>query len=201
MERFVFRPWGVNGGRPGEKARVVLNMGTPDERELGKLDILHAEPGDVVTIMTPGGGGYGDPLDRPPSAVLEDVRLGYIGAGPAERDYGVVIAGEAVDAAATEAARTRLRAARGPAPAFDFGPEREAWDQVFDDASMLALNTLLMCLGPAAAAPRRRALFERVVPALRALGNTPMHEAIGDIAAARVRLGEELERLRAELPG
>ncbi len=199
MERFVFRPWGLAGGRPGEKARVVVNAGTAAERELGKLDIFYAEPGDVVTIMTPGGGGYGDPLDRPAESVRTDVLLGYIGAGAARRDYGVVTDGEAVDEAATIAERARLRASRGAPRPFDFGPERDAWDAVFDDASMLALNALLMPLGPSRRSARRRALFEAVVPALCALGHTPMHEAIGDTGAARARLATELDCLRAEM--
>jgi N-methylhydantoinase B len=66
--------------------------------------------GDVITVRTPGGGGYGDPLERDPALVLRDVVRGYIGAGDAERDYAIVIAGEppVVDRAMTD----RLRASR-----------------------------------------------------------------------------------------
>ena len=78
MERFMFRPWGMAGGRPGAKARVVLNLGTPQERELGKLDIFHPKPGDVVTIRTPGGGGYGPARERAAAAIEADRADGYL---------------------------------------------------------------------------------------------------------------------------
>ncbi len=53
MERFVFRPWGTAGGKPAQKARVVVNPGTNREVELGKLDVFYPEPGDVITIRHP----------------------------------------------------------------------------------------------------------------------------------------------------
>ncbi|WP_210485646.1 hydantoinase B/oxoprolinase family protein [Microvirga antarctica] len=199
MERFVFRPWGMAGGRPGEKARVVVNRGTPEERELGKLDIFYPQPGDIVTIMTPGGGGYGDPLDRPAEQVLSDVLLGYISLACARDDYGVVIADEELDRGATTALRATLRTDRGAVPAFDFGPERSAWDAVFDDATMTDINALLMRLGSNARPQRRRELFERVVPRLPQVGLLPMHEAIGDIPEAQARAQAELARLRSEI--
>jgi N-methylhydantoinase B len=199
MERFVFRPWGMAGGQPGEKARVVLNLGMPDESELGKLDILHPKPGDIVTIMTPGGGGYGDPLERLADDVLNDVSLGYVSLAVARRDYGVVIVAGKVDNAATEDARQSIRHTRGALPAFDFGPERTAWDAVFDDASMCELNALLMLLGPSHRPLRRREIFENVVPGLPTMGTRPIHEVIGCIDAARARLADEIARLRNDL--
>ena len=201
MERFVFRPWGMQGGRPGEKARVVLNLGQPGERELGKLDIFHPEPGDVVTIMTPGGGGYGNPLERDVASVRADVELGYVSAEAARAEYGVVIADGVPDVAATEALRATMRRERGEAAAFDFGPERTAWDAVFDDGAMLEANALLMQFGPSQRPLRRRAFFEAVVPGLAEVGPVPMHEVIGSIPAARQRLARELERLRADVAG
>ena len=55
-------------------------------------------------------GGYGDPLERDPARVLDDVLDGLISAETAERDYGVVIvAGSHVDAVATESARAARR--------------------------------------------------------------------------------------------
>lgn len=201
MERFVFRPWGMAGGRPGDKARVVVNLGTPRERELGKLDLFEPEPGDVVTIMTPGGGGYGDPLERPAEAVARDVRLGYVGREAAERDYGVVVGEAGADHEATRRLRARLAAERGPVPDFDFGPERDAWERIFDDASMTRLNALLMRLGAGVRAGRRRRLFEQVVPGLAGVGTTPLHEAVGDVEAARARLAAALAALEHDLAG
>lgn len=74
--------------------------------------------GDVVEVATGGGGGYGDPLERDPERVLEDVRDGYISAATAESAFGIVVVGEAgdrqVDREATEAARREMRDSRGP---------------------------------------------------------------------------------------
>ena len=127
MERFVFRPWGLAGGQPGATARVIVNVGTADERDVGKLDMFVARAGDVVTIMTPGGGGFGDPLERPAAQVRADVLSGYISETAAERDYGVVLADNAVDEVATHARRASIRATRPALRRFEFGPERDAW--------------------------------------------------------------------------
>ncbi len=65
-------------------------------------------------VRTPGGGGYGDPLERDPARVRRDVARGYFTAEDAERDYGVVLHGAplAVDATATARARAARRARR-----------------------------------------------------------------------------------------
>ncbi len=49
------------------------------------------EEGDVFVVKTPGGGGYGDPLKRPPTLVLQDVKNGLVSLNTARRDYGIVI--------------------------------------------------------------------------------------------------------------
>ena len=78
LERYVFRPFGLMGGKPGAPARVVQNLGRDDERELGKISMIEPSPGDTVTLMSAGGGGYGDPFERPTEAVLRDVRAGFV---------------------------------------------------------------------------------------------------------------------------
>jgi N-methylhydantoinase B len=45
--------------------------------------------GEIVRIMTGGGGGYGPPADRAPDAVRHDVREGYVSRDAARRDYGI----------------------------------------------------------------------------------------------------------------
>ena len=52
-------------------------------------------------VQTPGGGGYGDGFQRDPELVLRDVRMGYYSLEQAQQLFGVVIKGDAVDAAAT----------------------------------------------------------------------------------------------------
>ncbi len=65
----------------------------------------------MFRLDTPGGGGYGDPLARPPERVLADVREGLVSAEAAERDYGVVLTADKqkVDEAATAEKRVMLR--------------------------------------------------------------------------------------------
>ena len=56
-----------------------------------KVSGIPLKRGDVVTIETSGGGGYGDPFERDPEYVLADVRSGYVSLEAARRDYGVVV--------------------------------------------------------------------------------------------------------------
>jgi N-methylhydantoinase B len=89
-----------------------------------------AEPvraGEVVRIRTTGGGGWGDPLDRPVADVLRDVLHGKVSESGAAEDYGVVVSpvddGWAADEPATAAARAAMAAARPERePFFDRGP-------------------------------------------------------------------------------
>jgi N-methylhydantoinase B len=70
---------------------------------------------DALYVRWNGGGGYGDPLDREPEAVLSDCRAGLVTRAVARDVYGVVMSDDmgAIDAAATERARQSLAAARG----------------------------------------------------------------------------------------
>jgi N-methylhydantoinase B len=62
--------------------------------------------GARVRLETPGGGGWGDPKARDPARVARDVRLGYVTAEAARRDYAVAVAADGtVDTAATKALR------------------------------------------------------------------------------------------------
>ena len=69
-----------------------------------KLARYKAQPGDVITVASPGGGGFGDPLERDLTAVERDLNLGYISREAAEREFGVV-----VDGVTTLAGRSRYR--------------------------------------------------------------------------------------------
>jgi N-methylhydantoinase B len=55
----------------------------------GKLDNELMKPGDVLVIESGGGGGYGDPHERPRATVADDVRNGYVTPEAALRDYGL----------------------------------------------------------------------------------------------------------------
>jgi N-methylhydantoinase B len=58
---------------------------------LSKDQDIELKSGDRVRVRTPGGGGYGDPFQRHPSSVLEDVRLGYYSVEQACNLFGVII--------------------------------------------------------------------------------------------------------------
>ena len=72
---------------------MSLNPGRPDMRVLNNIDTFTAGPGDIVSIVSPGGGGRGDPLDREPERVLRDVICNYVAIADAEAEYGVVLTG------------------------------------------------------------------------------------------------------------
>ena len=127
-DRSILSCWGVAGGRAGRPFSVTVDPGGPHEREVDAL--AAAEPvaiGELIRIRTTGGGGWGDPLDRPVDEVLRDLRWGKVSMAGARADYGVVVTGEAddpvLDEPATAALRDELRSARaGDEPFFDRGP-------------------------------------------------------------------------------
>lgn len=101
-----FRPWGFLGGKEGSPAKVELvHAGGGVEDLPSKIPYRYLAKGDRVVAYGPCGGGYGDPAKRDPSAVLDDVLDGLIGVEVARADYAVVIAGNAVDEAATRRLR------------------------------------------------------------------------------------------------
>ena len=112
QDNILFPPAGVNGGHAGRPGRCVVNPGRPDERRLAPMsDGNVIRKGDVVRLFTSGGGGWGDPLDRPAERVRRDVAGGFVSRESAREDYGVVLdARGLVDAAATEDLRAAKRA-------------------------------------------------------------------------------------------
>ena len=116
-DRRRFRPYGLYGGHAGRPSRNVLN---PDKeaRLLDSKLTMHLRRGDVFRHELPGGGGWGDPLDRDPSNVLSDVRNEYISVDGANCDYGVVIDTSTwiVDLVATQNLRESRRRSRGETP-------------------------------------------------------------------------------------
>ncbi|MDZ4311755.1 MAG: hydantoinase B/oxoprolinase family protein [Cypionkella sp.] len=97
------------------------------DEKVGRLELVegaHSEtirenvikvikPGDRITNMNPGGGGYGDPMDRAVEKVVWDIKNGLVSVKGAEADYGVIVSDAeslTVDMAATETLRARRRA-------------------------------------------------------------------------------------------
>ncbi|WP_137391500.1 hydantoinase B/oxoprolinase family protein [Rhodoligotrophos defluvii] len=160
MERYIFPPAGRLGGLPGATGYTMLNPGGNNAQDIGKIDVLHLDAGDRLLIGTQGGGGFGDPLERPPARVLEDVLNGLVREEHAFRDYGVRIANGALDEAATTAERARRRNARNgnPLPEFTFGPARDRHDATWTNELYEALDQAIAPLPPLA----RQLMYQRL---------------------------------------
>jgi N-methylhydantoinase B len=99
-------PYGLDGGEPGAPSSNVIDSG-------GVVEVLPTMPmrastlqrGDRFTHVAAGGGGFGDPFERDPAAVLEDVLDGKVSVEAARERYGVVISDAAVDVESTHALR------------------------------------------------------------------------------------------------
>ncbi|WP_339948074.1 hydantoinase B/oxoprolinase family protein [uncultured Albimonas sp.] len=123
-------PFGVAGGAAAAPNHVRLTLDgrewTPPMRS--KAEKLRFRAGDALHLGSPGGGGFGDPLERDPEAVREDLDAGLIDRETAERAHGVVARVarrildrpvHAIDAEAT----ARLRAARAAGAANDINEQ------------------------------------------------------------------------------
>ncbi len=113
-DRRDIRPYGLYGGQPGKPSWNFLNPDGENRLLPSKLT-MNIHRGDVFRHEVAGAGGWGDPLERDPAAVLRDVINEMISAAAAAADYGVVVdlANRTVDAAKTERRRAEIRAARG----------------------------------------------------------------------------------------
>lgn len=104
--RFKYPAEGLFGGRPGSKSVFTINGKTADP---GALNFAY--PGDEIVFLNPGGGGYGNPLERDPEMVRADVIAGYVSIEKAREEYGVVIdpSNFTIDEKATLSLRNSLR--------------------------------------------------------------------------------------------
>ncbi|MEL6333499.1 MAG: hydantoinase B/oxoprolinase family protein, partial [Cyanobacteria bacterium J06626_26] len=96
-------------GTPG-----AVQMRNPEDNTVedlpSKFPCRKTKVGDTLRTVSPCGGGYGDPLERDPALVLEDVLDGFVSIASARRDYGVVIdpASLTLDEPATAALRQSM---------------------------------------------------------------------------------------------
>ena len=112
----VVPAFGVLGGLSGTPVASWVERADGTRHDFdtpGKVAGHPVHEGERVVLRSAGGGGYGDPLERPPARVAEDVRQGYVSSAAARTVYGVVLRDDGTaDDAATTAQRARLRAAR-----------------------------------------------------------------------------------------
>jgi N-methylhydantoinase B/oxoprolinase/acetone carboxylase alpha subunit len=138
FDRFKIKPWGLFGGKEGLNSSLLIKKKGQDQwrtfaevygrPSASKFTNALVSQGDLIQIVTPGGGGFGDPLDRSVEMVLEDLGEGYISLESAKRDYGVVIEktdkGPKINEEATRQERDRQRSIRSePLPVYDWWPE------------------------------------------------------------------------------
>lgn len=115
-------PQGVLGGLPGRGAEAAKLETDGSETELPPMGGADLSSGQFIRGIEAGGGGYGDPLDREPTAVVADLLEGWVSPEAAESIYGVATTGRLEDGsltpdpAATASLRERLRAAASASP-------------------------------------------------------------------------------------
>ena len=125
-ERWLTYPWGVLGGETGMRSskRLVRINGT-EEWLPAKAEGVKVKSGDLLYFNTWGGGGWGDPYQRDPELVRQDVRRRLVTTEGARR-YGVIISDDGtVDQAATRQLRVELVAQRTDVPLFNMGGDVE----------------------------------------------------------------------------
>lgn len=141
LDRYRFRPYGVQGGDPGSLGATIVN----GDVGIGRFDVLELGYGDVVQFVCQGGGGFGDPNGRDPERVLRDVHNGLVSTEKAKQDYGVVLNEKGIDEAATVDERLRRGARESQ---FSFGVERDAFELTNTDAARTAYAVLMCSLKP-----------------------------------------------------
>jgi len=112
-ERGKVAPFGVEGGGSAAPNRFTWEAedGEHSPPFVSKITGVFVPAGRAVRLQSPGGGGWGDPKTRDPALVGRDVRLGYVSAEAARRDYGVAIREDgSIDEAATNALRKGIAA-------------------------------------------------------------------------------------------
>jgi len=83
-DRVTTLPQGLDGGRPGTIGEVYING-----RRIMRFPPIQLNPGDVVELHLPGGGGFGASTERERDSILRDLAMGYISVEGAARDYGL----------------------------------------------------------------------------------------------------------------
>lgn len=110
-DRAKFAPWGIFGGLNAQPSRYIVNPDNREPLELSSKSTVRLKAGDMVSVRTPGGGGYGSPLERDPEMALKDIIHGKVSQVRAEKVYGVVVdhTSRKVDLEATERLRQELQ--------------------------------------------------------------------------------------------
>lgn len=110
-DRHKFHPWGLEGGQEGAAGafyRVAVADGSVTQ--MGhKTTSFPMKKGDIIRVTTPGAGGYGNPMEREPDKVLQDVMEDKVSVEAAKELYGVVITSDGINYTVDEQATAALR--------------------------------------------------------------------------------------------
>jgi len=109
IERSHCLPWGLHGGHEGAGNAIALRTGKVWDENMpnAKIASHRLKAGEAYRVSSGGGGGFGDPRERPVADVIHDVAEGYVSVEAAARAYGV-----AIDPASGQADEARTRALR-----------------------------------------------------------------------------------------
>ena len=123
--------YGLAGGSAGQPFCVTVDTEGRAKQLGGLVDGEALAAGQLVRVVTTGGGGWGDPLEREPELVRHDVWQGKVSPKAAHDEYGVILKSASpddppeIDLSGTEALRAKLRASRGELRMLDRGPGYE----------------------------------------------------------------------------
>jgi N-methylhydantoinase B len=89
-DRIKCAPWGLLGGGEGAVNETIIQRNGKTETLPGKFSHFLVQPGETVTFLTAGGGGYGKPDERNTEAIEHDIHLGYVSEEKAKQLYPAV---------------------------------------------------------------------------------------------------------------
>ena len=90
-ERHYTRPWGQAGGKPAASSVSIIIRADESEEIVPSKQTIYLNCGDRIIMRTAGGGGYGNPLERPAKRVVDDVLNLKVSPEAAQEFYGIVI--------------------------------------------------------------------------------------------------------------
>lgn len=143
LDRFRFQPWGVQGGCPGRSGEAWL-LRSKERTALDRIRLLSMQRGDVLRMISPSGGGFGDPLKRAAALVAQDVRNGLLSEVEAVEIYGVALREGAPDVPETERLRAELAADRGAMLPVAYGSARRAYESTWPTTASVAFANAVL---------------------------------------------------------